>query len=349
MTKEFDPNACADGEAGIFGLPYSQAEASLVYLPIPWEATTSYGSGTAKGPQAIYDASPQLDLFDSDVLKPYEPGLFMLDIPQKILAWNKIAKAAAQQVIAVGGRIGKNKKLLTALQKVNAHSELVNDWVMAESAKILSSKKILALIGGDHSTPFGAFRAIAKKHTSFGILHFDAHSDTRRAYEGFTHSHASIMYNALTHIPAIKKLVQVGIRDYCEEEFDFIQSQGDRMSVYFDADLQQRKFRGEHWDNIAQEIVKSLPDSVWVSFDIDGLDPRFCPHTGTPVAGGLDFSEAIHILRVLAKSGKKIIGFDLNEVAPGPKGEEWDANVGARMLYKLSAFTLASQGLAKFR
>jgi agmatinase len=233
---------------------------------------------------------------------------------------------------------------------VNELSEKLNQYVYQETKKILDSGKIAAVVGGDHSVPFGALQAVAEKYPSFGVLHFDAHSDTRDAYEGFQWSHASIMRNVLDRIPAVKKLVQVGIRDVCEEEIQYTKAQGDRMSVFFDRDLARRRFQGTNWATTALEIVDQLPQEVWVSFDIDGLDPRFCPNTGTPVAGGLDFQEANFILNVLAKSGRKIIGFDLNEVAPDPKGEsEWDANVGARMLYKMSAWTLASLGKAKIQ
>src|SRR6185437_1373919 len=94
-----------------------------------------------------------------------------------------------------------------------------------------------------------------------------------------------------------------------------------------------------------EQIISELPQDVWISFDIDGLDPKLCPHTGTPVPGGLDFHEALYLIRELAESGRRIIGFDLNEVAPDPTGaNEWDANVAARLLYKLSAWTLVSQG-----
>src|SRR5262249_21683624 len=159
---------------------------------------------------------------------------------------------------------------------------------------------------------------------------------------------ASIMHNALERIPQIKKLVQVGIRDVCEQEVEYCEQQGDRVSVYFDRDLARSKFEGTSWSKVAEDIVSRLPREVWVSFDIDGLDPRYCPNTGTPVPGGLEFSEAVHLVREVVRSGRKIIGFDLNEVAPCAGGEdEWDANVGARMLYKLSALTLASLGKAK--
>jgi agmatinase len=144
-------------------------------------------------------------------------------------------------------------------------------------------------------------------------------------------------------------MVQVGIRDFCEEEMDYTASQKDRVSTFFDRDLARRKYEGANWSQISKEIVDALPENVWISFDIDGLDPRFCPHTGTPVPGGMDFQEANYIFSVLVKAGKKIIGFDLNEVAPNLENEndEWDANVGARLLYKLTAWTLASQGKAQ--
>jgi agmatinase len=97
-----------------------------------------------------------------------------------------------------------------------------------------------------------------------------------------------------------------------------------------------------------KEIIESLPEKVYISFDIDGLDPRFCPHTGTPVPGGLDFHEAVELIKAVALTGRKIIGFDLNEVAPGPN-DDWDANVGARLLWQLSLWTGVSQGLLTYR
>jgi len=84
---------------------------------------------------------------------------------------------------------------------------------------------------------------------------------------------------------------------------------------------------------------------VYISFDIDALDPPYCPSTGTPVPGGISFDEAVYILEELAASGRKVIGFDLTEVTPDPQGRDWDANVGARLLYKLSGCLLRSQKL----
>ncbi|MCM2279088.1 MAG: agmatinase family protein [Oligoflexia bacterium] len=339
----FDPNAAATSDSGIFGLPFDESQAALVYLPVPWEATTSYGGGTSLGPQAILQASRQVDLFDADVSKPYEPGLFLRNESPEIRAWNEEARALATRIIEAAGLIEGKPELQQALERVNALGEKLNDSVYRGTRELLAAGKLVGVIGGDHSVPFGALRAIAEKHPSFGILHFDAHLDLRQAYEGFTWSHASIMYNVMERIPQVSKLVQVGIRDCCEQENDYVTGQKGRIQVYSDRDCSRRKFEGATWASLAREMVANLPNEVWVSFDIDGLDPRFCPHTGTPVPGGLDFQEANYLLGCLVRSGRRIIGFDLNEVAPGPNGDEWDANVGARLLYKLTGWTLASQ------
>jgi len=347
---DFDPNAAPDEDAGVFGLPHAEKDAALVLLPVPWEATTSYGGGTSRGPSAILAASGQIDLFDGDVVKPYLPGIFMKPESKDVRAWNKTAKAAAQKVIKAGGRVAGRKDLQKALRVANELGEKLNAWVRRETKALLDADKIVGVVGGDHSVPFGAFQAAAEKFGSFGLLHFDAHSDTRVAYEGFAWSHASIMYNAMESIPQISKIVQVGIRDFCEQEHEFVRALGPRAKVFFDRELAARRFAGTPWTKTAGEIVDALPQNVWVTFDIDGLDPKLCPHTGTPVPGGLELSEVNHLLGLLARSGRRILGFDLVEVAPAPNGtDEWDANVGMRLLYKLAAWTFVSRGLCQPR
>ncbi|MEK7233704.1 MAG: agmatinase family protein [Elusimicrobiota bacterium] len=347
---DFDPNSAADEEAGVFGLPHEEKDAALVLVPVPWEATTSYGGGTSKGPAAILKASGQVDLFDSEVHRPYEPGIFMRTESKEVRAWNKTAKTAARKIIKAGGRIEGNKNLQQALKITNELGGKLNDWVYREAKDLMDAGKIAGIVGGDHSVPYGAFQAAAEKHGDFGLLHFDAHSDTRVAYEGFTWSHAAIMYNAMENIPQISKIIQVGIRDFCEQEHKFIRSLGQRARVFYDRDLATRRFAGEPWTKTAGEIAASLPQQVWITFDIDGLDPKLCPHTGTPVPGGLDLAQAVHLIGLVARSGRKIIGFDLNEVSPAPGGrDEWDANVGMRLLYKLIAWTFVSRGLCKTR
>ncbi|MBL9110288.1 MAG: agmatinase family protein [Myxococcales bacterium] len=343
----FDPNAPAARDSGLFGLPYTPAEAKLWILPVPWEATTSYGGGTSKGPAAILEASKQVDLYDLDVDRPYLPGIVMLEAPTEIAIWNEEGKACAKAIIDNGGDAGDDPELLAALARVNELSVKVNHAVYEASAKVLAEGKILGLVGGDHSVPLGAIKALAKAGPTFGVLHVDAHSDTRDAYEGFAYSHASIMRNVLEEVPEVEKLVQIGIRDMCEEEAFYCEAKGERVRTFTDRAVQRRKLRGEAFARIADDVVAALPSRVWISFDVDGLDPRYCPHTGTPVPGGLDLAEVVYLMAEVVRSGRTIVGFDLNEVAPGPDGDEWDANVGARLLYKLAGFTFASQGLAK--
>lgn len=217
------------------------------------------------------------------------------------------------------------------------------EWVYDEACKILALGKIPAVVGGDHSSPEGVIRAVSEHYKgTVGLLHFDAHADLREAYQGFVRSHASIMFNVM-HAPwRPAKLVQVGIRDFCEEENALIEKRSD-IRTFFDGDLKTQLFEGRTWAELTKAIIAELPKQVYVSFDIDALSPDFCPNTGTPVPGGLSFDQAVYVLKVLVQSGRKVVGFDLNEVAVGSDPEnEWDANVGARLLYKMCGWSVLS-------
>ncbi len=338
---KFDPTTTISSDFGIFGIPLSEAECKVILLPVPWEVTTSYGRGASNGPQIIRDASEQIDLFDFETKKAYEAGYFMKPISAERKSENDLFKAKAQEVIRLRTEQSKDvARIENLVGEVNEASKKLTSWVYDETKKILDAGKLFGLVGGDHSTPLGAIKAICEKHTvkgesEVGVLHIDAHSDTRKSYQGFEQSHASIMYNVM-HLPSKpKKLVQVGIRDFCEEEYDFVQSRPD-IKTFFDIGLKQRELKGESWASIAADIVAELPQKVYISFDIDGLDPRYCPSTGTPVIGGLSTDQVFFLFNVVAQSGRQIVGFDLNEVSSGDATEaEWDGNVGARMLYKL--------------
>ena len=352
MSKTIiDPNAKASAKDGIYGLPFKESEAQVVYIPVPWDVTTSYQAGTSKGPNAIAAASEQIDFFDLDYIDAYTAGLFLKKENPKIKKLNSSMRPVAKKIIeATDEMMKKNKQLQKNLDKVNAACEELNEIVYKETKTLLNQNKISVVLGGDHATPFGAIKAYAEKYPSFGVLHFDAHSDTRDAYMGFQYSHASIMHNVMEKIPGVSKLVQVGIRDFCEQEYNYTKT-NKKIKVFFDQDLARRKMGGENFLKIAKDIISFLPENVYISFDIDGLDPRFCPNTGTPVPGGLDYQEVMLIITELVKSGRKLVGFDLVEVAPDPKDKtnEWDANVGMRLLYKMTSASLASLGLIKKR
>jgi len=334
--SNFDPSSVGNPNNNIFGLPFSEEDARLIILPISWEVTVSYNAGTARAPDHIFKASLQVDLFDPEMKDIWRQGIFMREPNKKILTKSDYLRKEAElyiNYISQGENVADNKFMCKTLKEINEGSLFLNDWVYQQTKELMDAGKLVALLGGDHSTPFGFFKAIADKYDDFGILQIDAHCDLRKAYEGFNYSHASIMYNALEQIPALKKLVQVGIRDFCEEELDYISNSNGRIVTYFDKLIKERQYEGETWKSIVDDIVSTLPQNVFVSFDIDGLDPKLCPHTGTPVQGGFEAEQIFYLLKKLTQSGRKLIGFDLNEV--GVSHDEWDENVGARVLYKL--------------
>lgn len=331
----FDPDAAGAPGSGIFGLPFTREQARIILLPVPFDATTSYGHGTSRGPDAVFDASMQVDLYDRRFGRVYERGIFMEAPDETIASLSESARALAAPIIEAGGADASSASDNAALAKIDAAGDKVAAFTYEHTLKVIKEGKIPGLVGGDHSTPLGAIRACAEQAAGgLGILHIDAHMDFRDAYEGFKYSHASIMYNVLNTIPGVKRLVQVGIRDFGEGEMGFGIEQGSRVHTCFDDQWAEELLAGTSFADLCKAAISHLPQDVYVSFDIDGLDPSLCPHTGTPVPGGLSFNQASLLLSALKQSGRRIVGFDLVEVCPGPD-DEWDANVGARVLYKL--------------
>jgi agmatinase len=282
-----------------------------------------------------------VDLFDLETGKPYAAGIAMLDIPTEVQAWNEKAHALLHRALLDKTHAG-HEALAAAKTSVNALCEKLNHWVYATCAGLLSQGKLVGVLGGDHSTPFGNIQAHAEKFPGMGVLHIDAHADLRVAFEGLTFSHASIMHNVLERLPEVSKLVQVGVRDFGEAEVARIRSEPQRIQTFFDVDIAEHRMEGLPMHALWARVAAALPQHVYVSFDIDGLEPSLCPNTGTPVPGGLSFHEACSLLKALVSAGKRVVGFDLSEIAPGDS--EWDANVGARMLYKLAGWGVKSGG-----
>ncbi|MGB3655451.1 MAG: agmatinase family protein [Rivularia sp. (in: cyanobacteria)] len=332
--QNYNPSDVGQINGNIFGLPFDYDSANLIIIPVPWEVTVSYGAGTANAPQRILDASPQLDLFDFDNPDGWKQGIFMMGIPQDMLDKNKYYRQLAATIIE---RLEQGKSLTNApnltplLTEINQACENVNKWLFDKSQQAIDDGKQVAVIGGDHSSPLGYMQALAENYSNYGILHVDAHADLRNAYEGFEFSHASIMYNAMK-LPQISKLVQVGLRDICHDEVETIDQSNNRIIAYYDSITKQKLYSGTTWIDLCKEIVDRLPEYVYVSFDADGLDPKLCSNTGTPVPGGLELEQAYCLIREVVNSGKKIIGFDVCEVGDA----QWDGNVGARVVLKLA-------------
>jgi agmatinase len=345
--SSFDPNSVGLKSNNIFGLPFSQDEAQLVLLPVPWEVTVSYRAGTARGPEKIFNAAMQVDLYDPDIADGWKKGFYMMPVDRNIRTKSDYLRQCTELILSNlidGGIIAENEQLSQKLTEINEGGKMLSSWVHEMTSNLLKEGKKVGLIGGDHSTPLGFIKALSDLHSDFGILQIDAHADLRIAYEGFIYSHASIMYNVLQQIPQVTKLVQVGVRDYCSEELEMINESNGRIVTFFDKDIKADQYEGVTWKEICNKIIDALPQKIYISFDIDGLDPKLCPGTGTPVPGGFEAEQIFYLFKLIHNSGRQIIGFDLNEVSGGDHiGDGIDAITGARVLFKLCNFMVAGK------
>ena len=345
MSNMFDPDAAARPGSGIFGLSDDPSTAHVHVIPVPFDATTSYRKGAARGPEAILRASRQVELLDPLLGKPYRRGICMLEAEPRIAALNEEASAKADRIIALGGDIGEDRSLARDLARVNAIGAELNAIVRSATKAVLDAGKLPAIVGGDHSAPFGAMQAASERYPGLGVLHFDAHADLREAFEGFEWSHASIMHNVVSRLEGVSILAQVGIRDLGEREHERILGSKGRIRTLFDTEWARARLEGFNLRELVRKRLEPLPEHVYVSFDVDGLEPTLCPNTGTPVPGGLSWHEAMLWIEELARSGRRVVAIDLNEVNPGagdPEVDSWDAIVGARLLYRLIGAAVGS-------
>lgn len=331
----------------LFDVQKSKNEARVWVLPMPYSATTSYRSVTHLGPEAILQASSQVDFCDADVGTPEKAGIYMELNSDEVVHRNALARKAVQRIRKARqeGKPERGDDIELVNQCTHENDEFVSTWVENACAQ----NRLPIVLGGDHSVSFGAIKAcVSLSNAEIGVLQVDAHADLRQEYESFVGSHASIIHRVKSEL-LVKHITQVGIRDFCEEELLEIQNSKGRLVTYFDRFLRSYRLE-ENFIELAKSIVSTLPENVYLTVDIDGLDPIFCPNTGTPVPGGLTFEQLIVLMDQLVQSGRRLVGLDLCEVAPPkswPKeqlGEVWDANVGARLLYKMIGFALMSRG-----
>lgn len=257
---------------------YSSFESSqIVILPLPYEATTSYGKGTIEGPREIIRASAFVEFFDEETERElcFEKGIATL----KSLKFKKLSQKDAFCEIQ------------TAIETV------------------LKEGKFLVCLGGEHTITLPILKVFYEKYPKISILQFDAHSDLRLSYEDNPYSHACVMARILEFLPS-DKIVQVGIRAQSIEEFQLIKEKN--ISTFYAWKIKQNLY-GTDW---VKKIVEKLTEEVYITFDLDFFDPSIMPSTGTPEPEGFNFTEAINIVREVVRSGRKIIGFDVVELAP---------------------------------
>lgn len=334
MYEDFDPDAPAAPDSGLFGLPHTPEQARVVVLGVPWDPTASRDRGTAGAPAAVLRASHQVDLNDVETGEPWQAGIALAEADPDFATWNEEACKLAAPVLSASGP--RSDAHHAACARVDELSALVNQRVEDRVGQWLDTGHIPAVLGGDHSVALGGIAAAASRDRELGVLHIDAHADLRAGFAGFTYSHASIMYH-VHRSTSVAHIVQVGLRDLGRREAELIRV-SPRITAFSDHELAWELASGEVWLTIAARIVRRLPKNVWVSFDIDGLEPSLCPGTGTPVPGGLSWREATLLLKMLAED-HNIVGFDLCEVGRQP----YDALVGARLLYKLAGWSIAKR------
>ena len=235
--NEFDPNGVGLDNGNIFGFPYTVDEAEIVIIPVPWDATASYGKGTSNGPSAVLNASSQLDFYHPELKDAFLTKIAMLPIPEDWKRRNdELSKRSKDyfHFLEQGGKVSQNNVFQNFVQEVDKAQEELAYWIEQTANNYIEQGKLVALLGGEHSTPLGLINALAEKQP-IGILHIDAHADLRDAYEGIEQSHASIMYNVLK-LPNVSKLVQVGIRDVSAKEVERIEVDK-RIITFFDWEL----------------------------------------------------------------------------------------------------------------
>ena len=311
-------------EGSLFGLPPCPDPAAVVILA-PLEATVSYGGGTAGGPGAALRASSQLDLYDEAGGDGWQRGVGLSPADPPYAEWNERAARLLSDVRRATAASQASPIVLA--DQVDALVREAVEHVQSQVAAVLDSGRIPAVLGGEHTVALAGVKA-ASRARPVSVLQIDAHADLRPDYEGLKLSHACVARRILEESGA--DIVQVAVRDRCRAEAAFAAASA-RVRTFSDADLNRSRRRGEPFGRVAARIVESLGPSVWITLDVDGLEPGLCPGTGTPVPGGLSWWEFDTLLCALADSGKRVVGLDICEIGPG----EWDGNVAARALLRM--------------
>ena len=274
----------------------------IVILPVPYEATVSYGSGTKHGPSAILKASHQVEFFDEETKREIHAEHGIATLPP--VSFGKKKDAEALQIL------------------FDAVTEL------------LENGKFVVTLGGEHTISSAPIAAFARKYPTLSVLQFDAHSDLRSEYQGNKYSHASVMARVCEFLdPA--RLVQVGIRAQCREEAEFIRDHG--VNTFYAHDIRSGRHTKllRYWDDA---VVEALTENVYITFDVDGFDPSIMPATGTPEPNGLFWAEVMQCLRKVAQK-RRIVGFDVVELAP-IKGLHHADLTAAKLVSKMLNYAL---------
>ncbi|MGE3799555.1 MAG: agmatinase [Candidatus Kapaibacterium sp.] len=273
----------------------------IAILSAPYEHTVSYGGGTASGPRGILRASAYVEFYDDEF--------------NRELCFDKGIATIRQ------------------LKFKGAVDQDALDLIESAVSSLIEAGKFVVTLGGEHTISTAPILAHLQRYPEMSLLHFDAHSDLRDSYEGSKYSHASFAARVAEKMDP-KKITQVGIRAQCREEAEFIRSHG--VNTFY-ANAIRRGMHGTSWQ---ERVVETLAEEVYITFDVDYFDPAIMPSTGTPEPDGFLYSETLDVFRALIKSGRRIVGFDVVELAP-IEGISHPDILTARLIYKMLNFAFA--------
>ena len=274
------------------------ARVGVLVLPIPFEATVSFGGGTAHGPAAIITASQQVELYDREF--DAEPAM------------------------------DYGVHTLPALE-LPEESQAAVDVIAAATAEAAATGKLVVGLGGEHTVSVGFGRGLVQALGGpVTLVQIDAHADLRDEYEGSPYSHACIA-RRLVADQTVEQVLQLGIRSVCTEEVDFARQNPDRVRIWYAEDVHAGEWRAELAARLAGK-------RVFLTIDVDGLDPAIVPATGTPEPDGLTWVETLDIVRLVCQSAQ-IVGIDCVELAPYPGQHAADFAV-AKLLYKTITYAM---------
>lgn len=263
-----------------------------------------------------------------DLTTTYQPGARFG--PRALLTASLNVELFDEEVRWDASRAGIHT--LAAIEPVAAGPEAMMPIIAEAMGALLNSGKLPVMIGGDHSVTIGAFEALKQSWEGLSILQFDAHADLRDSYQGTPYSHACVMARATEAFDCM----QVGLRSWSEEEDAAVTAAGDRIITAADVHRDP--------DGACDQLLSILGDPVYVTFDLDCLDPSVMPATGTPEPGGLTWQTATHLLRAVAQE-RHVVGFDVVELCPIP-GLVAPDFLAARLTYKMIGYILhARRGL----
>lgn len=277
--------------------------AGIAIVSAPYEHTVSYGRGTSRGPRAILDASAFVEFYDDET--------------ERELCFD--VGIAPLEPITFGKKVD-GKALVIIEQQID---------------ELFLMDKYVVTLGGEHTISVAPIAAHYRRYPKMSVLQFDAHSDLRQSYEGSQYSHACIMARVCDFFPT-KRITQVGIRAQCMEEAQFIRDKS--INTFYSGGI-HRNVYGAKW---ADAVAATLAKDVYITFDVDALDPSVMPATGTPEPDGLLYHEAVDVIRAVVRSGRRIVGFDVVELAP-IKGLSHPNITAARLVYKILNLAFATK------